>query len=431
MNTRTVFERYRHSRFFGNTSWIMAERVFQMLISLIVGMMSARYLGPTNYGVINYVAAFIAFGVPICGLGFERVLIKAYVDDRRKAGDAIGTAILFEFVTSVVMSFVIVTIVYLSHAADEVKTAVAILESFLLLFKCAEPIEFWYTSQLRSKYTSIVRIFAYSVMAAYRVILIVQGRSVVWFAFATSIDTVVMGILFIILYLHQDNPGLGIDIAYGKELLGSSYHFIISDLMGVAYSQMDKIMLRNMIGDRDVGLYSAAYAICSMWFFVPAAVISSATPVILQAKNNDEKMYHRRLSQLYCAIFWFGVFVALVVTVFSALIIRLLYGNEYVGAAGSLSIGIWYGVFAQLGVARGVWILAENMNRYVKYYLIWGAVVNLVLNYVLIRPLGINGAAFATLLTQIFTSLLAPMMYKETRIHTKIVLDAICFGWRR
>lgn len=431
IDVKGIFHRYKGSAFVGNTGWMMSERLVQMVISLIVGMLTARYLGPSNYGIINYVAAFIAFGLPICGLGLEGVLVKAYVDDKEKAGAAIGTAILFESVTSVITSVVIVIIVSLSNAGDEVKTAVAMLESLQLIFSSATPIEFWYQSQLRSKYTSIVKITAYTVMALYRVVLLILQKSVLWFAFATSGDLMIIAVLYVVLYFRQENPSLKIDLSLGKALLDKSYHFILSGLMVVAYSQMDRIMLKHMIGDADVGLYSAAYNVCSLWFFIPTALIASARPVIMGAKNRDEKLYIRRLSQLYASVFWLGVAVALAVTLTSGLIIRILYGPGYEAASGSLSIGIWYGVFSQLGMARGVWILSENKNRYVKHYLFWGAIVNFVLNFILIRAIGINGAALATLITQFFTCMIAPVMYKETRIHTKIVIDAITLKWLR
>ncbi len=419
------FLRFKNSKFFENTGWIIGERVFQMVVSLVVGMLSARYLGPTNYGVINYVAAFIGFGLPICGLGLEGVLIKSYVDEEDKAGAAIGTAILFEFIASIITSVVIVTVISLSNAEDTVKTTVAVLESFQLLFKSTTPIEFWYNSQLRSKYTSIIKMSAYSVMAIYRIVLLIAGKSVEWFAFATSIDVVVMGILFLVLYLKQDNPQLRIDILFGKELLGKSYHFILSSLMGVAYSQMDRIMIKHMLSDTDVGLYSAAFVISNIWLFLPMAIIASARPVILDAKNRDEGLYCKRLAQLYASIFWIGVAISLAVSVASGFIVTFLYGNDFAGASTALAISIWFGLFAELGAAREIWILAEKKNKYVKHFLFMGAVINFILNFILIRPLGINGAAIATLATQVFTCLIAPLLFKETRIHTKIVFEAI------
>ena len=96
-----------------------------------------------------------------------------------------------------------------------------------------------------------------------------------------------------------------------------------------------------------------------------------------------------------------------------------------------LKIAIWCEVFSVIGTARGIWILAEEKNKFVKYYLAIGVVVNLVLNMVMIPFCGIEGAALATLLTQITTSMIAPLFFKSTRIHTKLVCEALCFSWLR
>ena len=68
-------------------------------------------------------------------------------------------------------------------------------------------------------------------------------------------------------------------------------------------------------------------------------------------------------------------------------------------------------------------------NKYVKYYLAIGVVVNLVLNLLLIPTIGIEGAALATLITQITTSLIGPLFFKETRVHTKIVWESFILKW--
>ena len=101
-----------------------------------------------------------------------------------------------------------------------------------------------------------------------------------------------------------------------------------------------------------------------------------------------------------------------------------MYGAEYLPATSSLQISAWYTMFAMLGTSRGIWIVCEEKAKYVKYYLGIGAVINVILNYLLIPVYGPGGAAAATLATQIFTAVLAPAMFKETRIYTKYVLEA-------
>lgn len=417
------------NRFAQNTGWIMFERIFQMAISLIVGMLVARYLGPTNYGIINYVAAFISFAIPVCSLGFEGLLVKKYIDRPNDVGRIIGTTIILEFLASIACTVFICLIVGFSNASDELKILIAFLESVRLLFKSTEPIEFWFQSQLKSKVTSIIRMLGYVIMSAYRIILLIMGKSVVWFAFATSLDMIVIAIFYCLAYRKYCGIVLRVDFSFGWQMLKESYHFIISGLMVVIYSQMDKVMIQSMLGDFSVGLYSASYMICNLWFFIPGALITSAQPLIMQKKNINESAYIESLKILYASIFWLGILVGFTVSIFSKYIILLLYGKAFLGASMSLTIGIWYGTFAQLGNARGIWILCENKNKYVKYYLAWGTFINLILNYVLIPRVGINGAAIATLVTQFMVSFIVPLFYSETRIHTKILVSAVCTNW--
>lgn len=414
-----------------NTGWMMGERIFQMVLSLLVSMLVARYLGPTNYGIINYVAAFIAFVTPICNLGLEGVIVKKFVDDPENTGKYIGTAIIMEFIASLLSSVTVVAIVAVSNAGDSIKIMVAILESVSLLFKSTESIEFWFQSQLKSKYTAIIKMIAYTIMSLYRIVLLLTKQSVVWFAFATSVDMIVIALLYLPLYKKKSNYKLQIDLRIGAQLISESYHFILAFLMVVIYAQMDKIMIQHMLGDYEVGLYTAASTISNLWFLVPAALIASARPVIMKYKAVDEKAYQLRLKQLYASIFWLGIVVSLIITVGSKLFIWILYGVDYIPAANTLSIIVWYGSLAQLGSARNIWIICEKKNKYNTLFIVWGMVANLILNFIGIPILGIDGAALATLLTEVIVCIIAPLLYKETRNHTSLLMRAISLQWMR
>ena len=154
------------------------------------------------------------------------------------------------------------------------------------------------------------------------------------------------------------------------------------------------------------------------------AMINSAEPLIIASKSKSEELYIKQNKRLYAAVIWIGLAAGLAITVLGKWIVLILYGETYFGAISSLRISAWYTMFAMLGTARGVWVVCEDKGRYVKYYLGVGAVLNVILNYVLIPPFGPAGAAAATLLTQMFTAVLAPAIFKETRIYTKYVIEA-------
>lgn len=399
-----------------------------MAISVVLGVLTARYLGPSNYGVINYSAAFVVFFSSIVTLGLEGVIIKEMVNNRDKEGTIVGTGIAMRLAASVLSIFAILVILLVLNPGDTLVLKVGFLQSLVMIFRSFELIDFWFQSHLQSKYVAILKSISYVLVAAYKFFILFTNKSVEWFAFSTSLDFLLIAVMILFAYFKKGGKPLRFSFETAKNLLKQSYHFILSGMIITVYVQMDKILIGQFLTEADVGLYSAATTICNYWLLVPVALINSARPTIMQLKKDgNEEMYLKRIKQLYCVLIWGGTAVSLVISLLSKFILGVLYQEAYLAAAPTLAIVIWYTTFSTLGTARGIWIVCEDKNAYIKKIVFWGAVVNLVLNVVLIPLLGIVGSAITSLTTQIFTAIIAPMLYKETRIHTKYIVDAFLF----
>lgn len=84
-----------------NASWIIAGRVYHMLLAFFVGLLTARYLGPSNFGLINYAATYTSFFASFCTLGINSVIVKNFVDHPDEEGETVGSAIVLRTVSSV------------------------------------------------------------------------------------------------------------------------------------------------------------------------------------------------------------------------------------------------------------------------------------------------------------------------------------------
>lgn len=102
--------------------------------------------------------------------------------------------------------------------------------------------------------------------------------------------------------------------------------------------------------------------------------------------------------------------------------ILILYGETYLPAVGPLRIVVWYTAFSYLGVARNAWMVCENRQKYLKYLYISAAALNIVLNLALIPPWGASGAAAASLITQISTTVILTAVHKAPA--AKLQVDA-------
>lgn len=416
----------KRRKFLTNVSWIVGMKILQMLLGLIFSAWTARYLGPSDLGTISYVASFVSFFTSIATLGLNNIIIKELQDHEDEQGKVLGTGILMRIAASIFSAVCIVAIVCALNGNDPELRKIAVIESIYLAFSSFELITYWYHNRLESKVASIIQTIAYIGMSIYRVFCLTQGKNIYWFSFNDSLNAIIMAFLLYLSFRRYSSQPMGWDSKLWKQMLSKSHHFIASGLMVAIYSEMDKIMIKGWMDSYSVGQYSIASGINTLWAFILQALIDSAYSIIVEEyRRGDRETYHRRIIQLYSAVFWFSIFVSALITIFAKPVILILYGSQYLPAVNCLRVTTWINTFAYLGVARGAWMVCEDNQSYQKWILGIGSLVNIVLNSLWIPSLGIEGAALATVVTQVVTSMIAPLFFARTRENTGFILQAM------
>lgn len=421
---KRCIQKLKQSKEFINASWLIAGRVVQMVVSFVVSILTARYLGPSNYGIINYAGAYVAFFTSLCTLGINSVIVKDFVDNPDEQGCTIGTTLVLRGLSSILSAICIVAVVSIIDNDEPITIIVSALSSIALIFQIFDTINYWFQSRYESKITSIATLIAYVVTSTYRIVLLVLGENIKWFAFATSVDYIILGACLFYAYKKRKGPHFSFSKIKAKQLLRKSYHYILSGMMVAIYGQTDKLMLKQMLDETTVGYYSLASSINLMWVFVLTAIIDSFYPTIMQLFKTNNELYKKKNRQLYAIIIYVSIFVGICFMLLGTSFIKIVYGEEYIKAAMPLRIIVWYTIFTYLGVARNAWIVCENKQKYLKYIYCSAAVINIMLNYILIPKFSASGAALASLITQIFTSMIIPFLIKDMRPNTLLMLDA-------
>lgn len=408
-----------------NAGWLIAGKVIQMMLSLLVGVWTARYLGPRDYGTINYANSYVSFFMAFCTLGINAVIIKEFADKPEKTGETLGTAITMRIVSSFLSALLILGVVAIVDFNETMTIIVAALCSLSLLFHAFDTFNYWFQYHYKSSITAVATLIAYVVTAAYRIVLLATGQGILWFALAMSVDYFALGLVLYIAYKKQHGPRLSLSWSTGKNILKKSYHYIISGMMVAIYLQTDKLMLKQLLGEASVGYYTVGTTVCGLWSFVLAAIIDAAYPTIVRLHKQSKEAFERKNRQLYAIVFYLSVAVSVGFLLLGDYFILFMYGEEYRASCTVLKIATWYTGFSYLGVARGAWVVCENRQNHLKYISLGAAVTNVVLNALLIPIWGAAGAAVASLAAQISTSLILPLLIKPLRPNAKLMLEAI------
>lgn len=407
-----------------NATWIIACKIVQSLLNLVVTMLTARYLGPSGYGLINYASSVVAFVSPIMQLGLNSVLVQEIVNHPEEEGKTLGSSLAASLLSSTFCIVGVVAFVSIANAGERTTLIVCALYSIQLIFSALELVQYWFQAKLKSKYTSLVMLAAYVVVSAYRIFLLVGGMSIYWFAVSQAVDYAVIAVALLCIYKKMGTQKLAFSWTVLKRVLKKSRYYIVSNLMIVIFAQTDRIMLKLMIDDAATGYYSAAVTCAGLTGFVFTAIIDSARPSIFENKKRGVG-FERSVTALYSVVIYLSLLQSLFISLFSPLIVKILYGSDYAQTVDVLRVVVWYTTFAYLGSVRNVWILAEGKEKYLWILNLSGALLNVALNAVLIPVWGVMGAAVASLITQVFTNVALNFIVWPMRRTNVLMLKAL------
>ncbi len=408
-----------------NASWIIGCKIVQSVLGLVISMLTARYLGPSQFGVINYAAAVVAFFAPIAKLGLNHVIVQEIVYSPDSEGDILGTSMGMSLLSSLFCIAGVVSFSAIANPGDSETTIVCALYSILMISQTMEFIQYWFQARLMSKYPSVVAVIVFVIISIYKAVLVFTQQSVYWFAVSNALDHLIIGVVLLFIYKKKCSHKLNFSFEWAKKLFSKSKFFIVSSMMVTIFAQTDKIMLNLMIDETATGIYSAACTCAGMTSFVFAAIIDSSRPTIVESKKKSGVLYETNMCRLYSVVIFLALMQSLAMTLFSKPIIWILYGKEFFDAIPVLSIIVWQTTFSYIGSVRNVWILVEEKQRFLWIINLSGALTNIVLNLLLIPLWGAMGAAIASVITQIFTNFIIGFIMKPIRENNRLMVRSL------
>lgn len=412
----------------GNSMWQIGEKIITMLIGVIVTSVVARYLGVEQYGLANYIISIVTLFTAFSTFGTKEIIITDIVKKgENKKEEIIGSGLIIRLVGGILLIIASQITIYILTKGDFVCQVLGIIIGTCMLFQSLEVIEYYFQATMQLKLVAIIRFISTIIVAIAKLLVVYFNLGIVGFVSTYLVDAIIAGTLFYIYYKSKNKNRFKVNKEYVKNLLKKCWYIALSGLMATIYMRIDQVMLGSMLTNKsENGIYSAAIRIAEMWYFVPLAIITAFQPVIVKRKEEDNKDgYKKEMQSLYDIVAIIGIAFGIIITLFGWIAVDILYGPEYKKASSVLYISVWAGLFATLGSARSIWLIAEDKQKYTIVYTVVGCAVNIILNYILIPKMGAFGAAVATLITQFVSNIVVLIFFKETKESSFMILKAI------
>lgn len=405
-------------KYFKNTSWLFGEKIFRMVVGLFVGIWVARYLGPEQFGLFSYAQSFVGLFTAIATLGLDGIVVRELVKDPSRRDELIGTAFWLKLIGAIaVMLILVIAVNFTSN--DHTTNVIVFIVASATIFQAFNVVDMYFQSKVLSKYVVYANVISLLLSSIVKIALILIEAPLVAFAWVVLFDSVVLALGFVYYYIKNNSTFNIKNLTFNKStaisLLKDSWPLILSGIVISIYMKIDQVMIMEMMDAEAVGQYAAAVRISELWYFIPMVIVSSLFPAIVNAKAVSEELYYARLQKLYDLMVWMAIAIVLPMTFLSDWVVELLYSGDYNQAGSVLMIHIWAGVFVFLGVASGKWFTAENLQMLSFWRTFYGMAINVILNFVLIPKYGIQGAAVATLLSQVIAAYISDLFNNKTK----------------
>ena len=406
------------NRYITNLIWTFVEKVIHLFSVLVVGVLLARYLGPEQYGVLTYAQSYVAMFGFLVGLGLDSITVREIVKNPGKSDIIVGTA----FWLKLSMSVIIIAVINLSSFGfndDKQTQLLVVVLSLSLVYQAFYVFVNFFQAKVNIRYISILIVISNLLLIITKLFLIANESSLLGFIIIDSSVLIMLGLSYYFLYSSNNNLNifklLVFDLSFAKKMLMDSWPLMISSGAIVLYMRLDQIMIKEMLSLEDLGNYAVSVRISESWYFIPMIISGVLYPSIIKAKEVDLELYHLRLKQLFFTTIWIAIIFAFFLLYFSGDIITMLFGNKYSTENNVLSILAFAGIFVAMGYVNGKWMIAENYTKIELVRNVFGLVVNVILNIILIPIYGIDGAAISTLISIFFASNAVLFFYKKTR----------------
>ena len=405
-----------------------------MAVQLFVGIYVARYLGPERFGLLSYANSYVGIFTAIAILGLDGIVVRELVKSPDQRDTLLGTSFLLKVVGTLLMWVLILATLFFSNN-DPLTSALIAIIAFGVLFQTFNVIDYNFQAEVKLKYVVHSQIVQLIVSSITKLVLILKGLPLVWFAAVYSLDAIILAVG--LAYAYSRNSGSIKKWKWNAKvalaLLLDSWPLMFAYMSYLIYAKIDRIMIKEMLDEHNVGIYSAAYILYEAPLFISLMIAKSVYPILVQYYQDNKNKFFQLYSTLSSYMTLLSYLIVLFIFIFHEILIQITFGESFEESSKILML-LSFGMIPMFNAfLRSSYITISGNQKIILYTTLFSAMLNIVLNLLLIKAYGVIGAVYATVFTQTLSLIVLNFAFTNTRsiffIQAKSLL---LFGiWRK
>ncbi|MBI4119596.1 MAG: flippase [Parcubacteria group bacterium] len=389
-----------------NTLWLSIGEITSRLVRAGLIIYAARILGTEGYGVFSYALNVAAFFSIFADVGLSGLMTREAVKKPERIKEYFSTAFILKLVLAAATTGIMLLA---APAFTRVKEALPLLPliAFLPAFDTLRGFGFAITrAENRMELEAILNVITNVLITALGVAALIIRPAPFYLTMAYTAGSGIGFILLVAVLWGQFRDSFKY---FRKELLrpllAAAWPFAIMSILGGFMINIDVIILNWFRSAHELGLYGASQRPVLLMYILPGFIAMALFPIMSRLAGEEGRERFRAILEKALRV---SMAVALPLAVGGIIVgeelIKLLFGAAYLDAVPAFKILMLTTLLIFPGTIIGNAIFAYDRQKIFIVSAAGGAVLNAVLDVILIPPYGIAGSAVATVIAQGFTN---------------------------
>jgi len=405
-------------KFLSSGAWSLLNQFVRVGSLAAITIALGRHFGPQLFGSLAVGFALVRVFAVVTTFGLDRVLVRHLVDREEQAAAIVREAFWLKLGIAFLSYLTMLGLIFTFERGDTLLLAIAALAGGGLLFQAGDAFDYAFQAEGRFALSFLGRGVPILLSTTLKIGAILVNAPLLFFAALETVEAAIIAAALFVVYRRTISGSVSAKSAgtvAWRRLLVEGLPLLLSALAVMIYMRSDIIMLGKMAGYQVAGIYAAASQISEACVLFPVALMPALFPILVRWRRCGPEFYHRQFERLFLLAAAAGLLFSLTLTFGATTIVTFIFGSNYHSAANILIIHAWTILFIFIGITQSGYDVIEGLTWFAMFRTFIGALLNIGLNLILIPRHGAVGSAVATLVAQIFSSVLLNALHPGTR----------------
>ena len=411
-----------------NGGWSLLNHVVRVgsLAAVIIAL--SRHFGPQRFGALAVGLALVRVFAVVASFGLDRVVVRHLLDQEERSAAIVRETFWLKLGIALLSYLAMLGLIFIFERGNTLLLCIAALAGGGLLFQACDVFDYAFQAQGRFPLSFLGRGVPILLSTALKLAAILANAPVLFFAALETVEAALIGTALYFIHRRSGSRStvsiLATTVVWPR-LIAEGFPLFLGALAVMIYMRSDIIMLGKMAGYQVAGIYAAASQISEACALLPMALMPALFPVLVRWRRLGPDFYKRQFERLFLIAATGGFVFSLSLTFAAPAFVTVLFGPSYLPAANVLVVHGWTILFIFIGITQSGYDITEGLTWFATFRTFTGAALNITLNLLLIPKHGAVGSAVATLVAQIFSSVLLNALHPKTRPILRMQLKSI------